>query len=186
MPRSLYQSILGSAFDSVPDKIREMHTFARVAKGTADVSRGDGWAVRLICRLAKLPEARPNVPVETTFEPISGGERWTRRFDGQPFQTDMMAGTGEAYPCMLEWLGPFLFKMRVTATTEGIDLTPETVSLGPLPVPLALAPKAVGHERVRDGKYRFSVEVTFPLIGKVFGYDGWLEPSTLVEDRQTA
>ena len=186
MPRVLYQSILGAAFDSVPEKIREMHTFARVAKGTADVSRGSGWAVELICRLAKLPGARTNVPVETTFEPIVGGERWTRRFDGQPFRTDMMAGAGEAYPCMLERLGPFLFKMRVTATTEGIDLTPETVLLGPLPVPLALAPRAVGRERVRDGHYRFTVEVTFPVIGKVFGYDGWLEPSELVENRQIA
>jgi hypothetical protein len=186
MPRTLYQSILGSDFDTVPDKIREMHSFARVAKGTADVSRGSGWGARLICRLAKLPEARSKVPVETSFEPIAGGERWTRRFDGQPFQTDMMAGTGEAYPCMLERLGPFLFKMRVTATTDGIDLTPEKVFLGPLPVPLALAPRAVGRERVRDGRYRFSVEVTFPLIGKVFGYEGWLEPGLLVENRQPA
>ncbi len=182
MPRTLYHSILGSDFDDVPLKIREMHSFARVARGTADVTRGPSRAARLICRLAKLPQARRDVAVETTFAPIDGGERWTRSFEGQPFQTDMMAGTGEPFPCMVERLGPFLFKMRVSATPEGIDLTPEKVFLGPLPVPLALAPRATGRERVHDGRYTFAVEVTFPLIGKVFGYDGWLEPAELMPE----
>lgn len=182
MPRTLYQSILGADFDQVPWEIREMHSFARVARGKADVSRGRSMAAGLICRLANLPNARKDVVVETTFAPIDGGERWTRRFDGQPFQTDMMAGNGETFPCMEERLGPFLFKMRVTASEEGIDLAPEKVFLGPLPIPLALAPSAAGRERVRGGRYRFSVEVTFPLIGKVFGYDGWLEPAELVAE----
>ncbi|MGX1498310.1 hypothetical protein ACSSV1_003361 [Labrenzia sp. MBR-25] len=185
MPRTLYQTILGPEFDKVPAEIRRMHSFARVAQGTADVIRGSSWGARLICRLAKLPEARMGVPVETSFEPIVGGERWTRRFDGQPFQTDMMAGKGEAYPCMLERLGPFLFKMQVTASEQGIDITPAEVSLGPLSLPLCLAPRAVGRERVVDGRYSFSVEVTFPLIGKVFGYNGRLQPAVLIDDAET-
>ena len=89
MPRTLYQTILGPEFDKAPAEIRRMHSFARVARGTADITRGSSWGARLICRLAKLPEAQMGVPVETSFEPIVGGERWTRRFDGQPFQTDM-------------------------------------------------------------------------------------------------
>ena len=182
MPRTLYQTILGPEFDKVPAEIRRMHSFARVARGTADVTRGSSWGARLICRLAKLPEAQMGVPVETSFEPIVGGERWTRRFDGQPFQTDMMAGKGDAYPCMLERLGPFLFKMRVTASDKGIDITPAEVSLGPLPLSLRLAPRAVGRERVVDGRYSFTVVVTFPLIGKVFGYNGRLEPAVLIDD----
>lgn len=182
MPRTLYLTILGADFDQVPLEIRKMHRHARTARGTADVSRGSSWGARMICRLARLPDARKGVAVETSFEPIEGGERWTRRFDGQPFATDMMAGDGEAFPCMEERLGPFLFKMRVSASGDGIDLAPEKVFLGPVPVPLALAPKAVGRERVRDGRYRFFVEVTFPLIGKVFGYDGWLEPAEIVSD----
>ncbi|TYC67654.1 DUF4166 domain-containing protein [Stappia sp. BW2] len=184
MPRTLYQDILGPDFAKVPEQIRYMHSFARVARGIADVSRGTSLAARLICRLAKFPEARMGVPVETSFEPIAGGERWTRRFDRQPFQTDMMAGNGEAYPCMLERLGPFLFKMQVSATEQGIDITPAEVSLGPLSLPLPLAPRAVGRERVVDGRYSFSVEVTFPLIGKVFGYNGRLEPAVLIDDAE--
>jgi len=182
MPRTLYQSILGDDFEQVPLKIREMHSFARVARGAADVTCGQSIIAGLICRLARLPEARKDVAVETTFAPIDGGERWTRRFDGQPFQTDMIAGTQEKYPCMVERLGPFTFKMRVTASPEGIDLAPEKVFLGPIPLWLTLAPIAIGRERVREGRYRFSVEVTFPLIGKVFGYDGWLEPAERVAE----
>ncbi len=182
MSRTLYQTILGSDFDKVPQEIREMHRFARLAKGTATVSRGASRVAELVCRLARLPEAQRDVDVETSFEPLKTGERWTRRFNGQPFRTDMLPGSGETFPCMEERLGPFLFKMRVTATADGIDLRPEKVYLGPVRIPLAMAPMALGRERVIDGRYAFSVEVTFPLIGKVFGYEGWLAPSDFVQD----
>ncbi|MDN3718371.1 DUF4166 domain-containing protein [Roseibium salinum] len=155
MSRILYRAILGEEFDRLPPQIRDMHRFAARAKGTAGVSQGRSWAARLICRLTRLPRPASNVPVETSFEPLETGERWTRRFDGQPFQTDMLPGTRESFPCMLERLGPFLFKMRVTATAEGIDLTPEQVLLGPLRIPPALAPRPLGRERVVDGHYHF-------------------------------
>ncbi|MCX2723799.1 DUF4166 domain-containing protein [Roseibium salinum] len=186
MSRILYRAILGEEFDRLPPQIRDMHRFAARAKGTAGVSQGRSWAARLICRLTRLPRPASNVPVETSFEPLETGERWTRRFDGQPFQTDMLPGTRESFPCMLERLGPFLFKMRVTATAEGIDLTPEQVLLGPLRIPPALAPRPLGRERVVDGHYHFSVEVRFPLIGKVFGYQGTLQPSEFVAEAEPA
>ncbi|MEO0976814.1 MAG: DUF4166 domain-containing protein [Pseudomonadota bacterium] len=186
MPRVLYQTILGDDFEQVPARIREMHTFARRATGTADVWWGASPAARLICRLASLPQAQTNARIETSFIEIEGGERWTRRFDGQPFMTDMIAGKDEPFPCMLERLGPFLFKMRVTARSTGIDLTPEYVFLGPLKIPKAFAPRATGRERVEDDRYCLSVEVSFPFVGKVFGYEGTIEPWELVSDHETA
>lgn len=182
MTRTLYQTILGADFDQVPPEIRRMHSFARVATGSADVTRGRSAVAGLICYLARLPEARKGVAVETHFAPIEGGERWTRVFGKQPFQTDMMVGKRDNFPCMEERLGPFLFMMRVIATPDGIDLTPEKVYLGPLSIPLWLSPKAIGRERVKNGKYSFFVEVTFPFVGKVFGYSGWLEPSVLLDE----
>ncbi|WP_421981663.1 DUF4166 domain-containing protein [Roseibium sp.] len=186
MPRVLYQTILGERFQQVPAQIRDMHTFARRATGTANVWWGASHAARLICRLASLPQAQENARIETSFTEIDGGERWVRRFDGQPFMTDMIAGKDEAFPCMLERLGPFLFKMRVTPSSAGIDLTPEHVFLGPLKIPKALAPRATGRERVENDRYSLSVEVSFPLVGKVFGYDGRIAPCDLVSDRETA
>lgn len=100
--------------------------------------------------------------------------------------TDMIAGKDETFPCMLERLGPFLFKMRVTAHSTGIDLIPEHVFLGPLKIPKALAPMAAGRERVENDRYCLSVEVSFPFIGKVFGYEGTIEPSEFVSDRESA
>ncbi|WP_422385033.1 DUF4166 domain-containing protein [Roseibium album] len=186
MPRNLYQTILGQSFEQIPIQIRDMHTFARRAIGTANVTRGRSPVANLICCLASLPMARENVQIETSFVEIDGGERWTRRFDGQPFETDMMAGKGEPFPCMLERLGPFLFKMRVTASPAGLDLSPEFVFLGPVKIPSFLALKAIGRERVVDGRYRFSGNVSFPLIGKVFGYEGSIEPSEFVSDNEPA
>lgn len=186
MPRVLYQTILGNSFKQVPAPIQEMHTFARRATGTATVWWGASPAARLICRLASLPQAQTNARIETSFTEIDGGERWVRKFDGQPFMTDMIAGKDEPFPCMLERLGPFLFKMRVTPSSAGIDLTPEHVFLGPLKIPKTLAPRATGRERVEDDRYRLSVEVSFPLVGKVFGYEGTIEPCELVSDPEMA
>ncbi|WP_346899729.1 DUF4166 domain-containing protein [uncultured Roseibium sp.] len=182
MQRTLYQSILGDAFAQLPEEIRYMHTYAREATGTANVRRGTSWAARLIGSLAALPDTATDVPVRTSFAPLENGERWTRRFAEDPFQTDMIAGTEEPYPCMRERLGPFLFKMRVSVRPDGLDLDPESIHLGPLRLPGFLAPKAYGRERVVDGKYSFSVKVIFPLIGTVLEYEGRLTPSITVSD----
>jgi hypothetical protein len=174
MTRTLYRTLLGADFDRLPAVIRDMHANASRAVGCADIARGKGILARLICAFARTPKSGRNVAIETTFEPIDGGERWTRTFAGQPFRTDMLIDA-RAPGRLRERFGPFLFHLRMVATEEGTDLLPDRVFLWGVKLPRALSPEAVGHERVRDGRYRFNVVVRFPLAGDVLRYEGTIE-----------
>ena len=50
------------------------------------------------------------------------------------------------------------------------------VRLRGIPVPLWLIPGSAAYKRIEDGKYRFYVGFSLPLVGKVFSYSGLLEP----------
>ncbi len=176
MNRTLYQTLLGDAFKTLPDEIKAMHGRAEKAKGCADIVRGGSPLARLICALSHVPKTGRGVTIETSFEQIDGGERWTRRFDGEAFQTDMLIDKRAPRPQLSEKFGPFLFRLRMIAHKDGIDLMPESVSLWGLTLPKILCPEAVGLERVKDGRYHFDVSVRFPLAGEVLSYQGWIEP----------
>jgi len=149
MTRMLYQALLGDAFETLPEKIKAMHGHAARAEGRADIVRGTSPLARLICAVAHVPETGRDVSVETTFETIEGGERWTRRFNGQAFQTDMLIDKAAPHPRLRERFGPLVFGLRMIAHGDGVDLIPESVSLWGLPLPKFLCPEAVGLERVR-------------------------------------
>ena len=176
MTRTLYRTLLGGQFEKLPDKLQEMHGGASLAKGCADIKRGTSPLARFICALSHIPKTGRDVPIETSFEQIEGGERWTRRFDGEAFQTDMLIDHVGSQPRLSEKFGPFLFRLKVIAHDDGIDLIPDNVSLWGLSLPKILCPEAVGLERERDGRYHFDVSVRFPLAGEVLSYQGWIEP----------
>lgn len=175
MTLSLYKTLLGDAFDRLPATIREMHSGVARAAGRADIEYGQSPLARTICRLAKFPEAGRDVPAEVRFDVLPKGERWTRSFNGQSFQTELLNDRGSPTPYLIEKFGPLHFRLRVVAHADGVDLTPEGVRLFGLPLPRFLCPEAIGMERERDGRYWFDVSVRFPLVGDVVRYQGWLE-----------
>lgn len=176
MDRTLYRTLLGEAFDVLPEKIRAMHSGAARAEGRADITRGTSPLARLICSLARVPQTGEGVPVVTTFEQIENGERWTRVFDGEAFCTDMLIDPSAPHPRLTEKFGPFVFRLKMIAHRDGIDLIPESVGLWGLPLPKLLCPEAIGLERVKDGSYHFNVSVRFPLAGEILSYQGSIEP----------
>ncbi len=44
-------------------------------------------------------------------------------------------------------------------------------------LPLSLGPRSTAVESVQDGKFRFQVEVSLPLIGLIVRYHGTLTPT---------
>lgn len=176
MEAPLYKTLLGEAFNRLPASVQAMHDGVGKAAGRADIEHGRSLLARIICKLANMPEAGSDLIAETYFESLPTGERWTRVFNGQSFQTDLLLHQKTPSPYLMEKFGPLSFRLRVTAHADGVDLTPEGVCLFGLPLPGFLCPEAVGMERERDGRYRFEVSVRFPLAGDVVSYRGWLEP----------
>ena len=139
--------------------------------GRADVERGRGLAARLVAWMLGLPPEGRKQALSVTFEPIEGREIWTRMFGASVFRSvqDDQGGL------LRERAGPVVFLFALETSGEGLALILRGVRVFGVPLPHFMHPLVRTFESERDGRYRFDVEGSLPLIGPIVRYAGWLE-----------
>lgn len=175
----LYRDILGSAFETLPPRLRELHgsSAPRQWTGFAEVRRGRGPFAALAAAIVGFPKAGARVPVTVTFSPEKGAERWARNFGGRCFSSIQSAGTGRSAHLLVERFGPASFALALVADEGRLILIPRRWSLLGLPMPRCLLPTGRSFETERDGRFCFDVEIALPLIGRIVAYRGSLDPA---------
>lgn len=178
---ALFETVLGAqALARMPAAIRAFHAndAEPVWQGRAEVLRGDGRAIALLCRLFGLPEAGSELPVTVS---VTHGdsfdetcEIWTRNFAGQRFHSRLSLGRdGE----LRETFGPFSFTLAAAGDREGLALPIAAWRVFGLPLPRVLMPSAEAYETVdAEGRFRFDVRLSLPFFGLLAHYRGWLKP----------
>lgn len=169
----LYARAMGARFAQLPTQVREMHMVAgdAAARGAGNVQRGRGLAW-LIGRTMGFPPAGDH-PVHVAFGEHGGKERWTRDFGGHRFSSELsQAGQGVA-----ERFGPLRFAFDLPSDDAGLRMVLRGWSMSGVPMPRWLGPRIEAREWAEDGRFRFEVGVSMPLIGDVVRYSGWLERS---------
>jgi hypothetical protein len=173
-PAPLYRRIMDDGFERLPPAVREGHQVdgELVLKGEARIARGASLLARLAGRLLRLPPAAESVAVTVWMEEKDGGEIWRRDFGGVGFAT-RLAKHG---PRLVERFGLLRFGMELKSEPDGLSMPMRRWWIGPLPMPIALAPRVLGREREVDGRFHFDVPLALPLAGPLIHYSGWLEP----------
>ncbi|CAD5300345.1 Saccharopine dehydrogenase, NADP-dependent [Bosea sp. 62] len=178
---ALFETVLGAqAFAMLPATIRAFHAADAepVWRGRADIARGDGAMIGLLCRLFGLPTAGTDLPVTVS---VARGdsldescETWTRNFAGQRFHSRLSVDrNGE----LREAFGPFSFTLAAQSDREGLALPIANWRVFGLPLPRFLMPSADARETVdADGRFRFDVKLSLPFFGLLAHYRGWLKP----------
>ena len=172
--RPLYARVMGADFDRLSPAVRSIHDVLRDkgASGRATVTRGKGWVGRAIAWAMRFPAAGDH-PLHVHFEETDAVERWTRDFGGHRFSSRLRdGGRGR----IVESFGPLRFHFRLPVQSGGLGMELERWSLGPLPLPMALAPRSPAREWEEDGLFHFDVPIALPVIGRVIRYRGWLQP----------
>jgi NAD(P)-dependent dehydrogenase (short-subunit alcohol dehydrogenase family) len=172
-PPPLYARVMGEDFGRLPRAVRAMHEVLRDggAGGRAVVGRGRNPLARLVAALLRFPPEGEH-RLHVTFAERQGVERWTRDFSGRRFSSRLSARGGG----LEERFGPFSFAFRLPVEEAGLAMEMTGWRLGPLPLPLALAPRTPAREWEEDGRFHFDVAIALPLVGPVVRYRGWLEP----------
>ncbi|WP_447760816.1 DUF4166 domain-containing protein [Sphingopyxis panaciterrae] len=175
----LYEKLLGSAFASLPPRLRDLHGTKekRQWRGHAEVRRGRGLLARLAAAIFGFPRAGSQVPVTVDFNPEKDSERWTRDFGGRTFSSLQSPGTGKNQYLLVERFGPASFAMALVAEQGRLYLVPRRWTLFGIPMPHFLLPNGTSFEHEVDGKFHFDVEISAPLIGPIVAYRGMLEPA---------
>jgi hypothetical protein len=173
MIEPLYRRLLGSAFDRLPQRVRELHDFTGVSiwEGRAGVERGRSLAARIAAALTSLPPSGDDQPLRVTFHAIAEREIWARQFGPALFRSVQYEGGGLLH----ERVGPTTFVFTPVASEEGLALRLDGFRVLGVPLPRALHPVVRTFECEQSGRYHFEVEAHLPLFGLLIRYAGWLE-----------
>lgn len=174
----IYRQVLGSAFDSLPPAIRQLHDSSspRNWVGKADVTRGKGLVARLIASIVGFPKSGNDVPVTVTFSPENGGELWTRTFGNRRFSSFQAPGKGRSRHLLVERFGIATFALALVVENGRLTLIPRAWSVLGIPMPSLLLPRGNSFEAESDGQFRFNVTISVPWIGLIVAYRGTLSP----------
>ncbi|MGV8961183.1 MAG: DUF4166 domain-containing protein [Stenotrophomonas sp.] len=175
MNRPLFEQVLGAGFDQLPPVLRALHSIPQRRRyaGNGSIRRGRHWLVAPCAWLARLPRTAASVPVEVDFHVDHRGERWHRRFAGQPMHSRLWLQDGKLH----EQLGAVRFRFALEAVNGQILWRAERAwAFGLLPLPAGWFAGVRCREREHRGRYEFLVDVALPLIGPLIRYEGWLEP----------
>lgn len=181
--QSIFEIALGPhRVNTLPKKLQQFHGASGPVlwSGQADVTRGAGALSRLVGRIFRFPQSGQAVPVTVSLDrtrtlqdtPI---EVWTRTFAGRSM-TSVLSGHGGGV--MLERFAPFTFGLKLEQDAKGIQMPVAHWRIGKIPLPGFLAPRSETREHIDgDGRFRFDVGLSAPLVGSLVHYRGWLEPT---------
>ena len=176
--KPLFQRILGSAWDELPQPVRDMHYVngELTAVGTAEVTRGGNPVARIVAGAFGFPPAGQNVPLTVHMTSDGNREIWTRQFAGRQFRSVLTAGRGRSEWLLTETFGSVTFAIALVWSANRLSFVVRRWSILGMPLPLALAPGGDTFESAQDGRFHFNVEIKLPLFGLIVRYRGCLNP----------
>ncbi|HYI40612.1 MAG TPA: DUF4166 domain-containing protein [Allosphingosinicella sp.] len=180
----LHARVMGARFEALPPAVRAMHEVLRDggAAGEAEVRRGNNPLARSIASLFGFPTEGFH-RLHVVFAERGGTERWTRDFSGRSFSSRLSERDGR----LTERFGVLRFAFELPSgkagpcDEAGLRMVIRRWWLGPLPLPLFLAPRSEAREWEEGGRFHFDVPIALPLLGLLVHYRGWLEPLDGVE-----
>lgn len=165
-----FRELLGAQFQQLAPAVRSVHDgLSHRLRGTATVERGEALLARLICRLAHLPRAQRDGPVEIDLVADRDGETWTRRFGGSAPMRSRLRACGAM---LVEELGPLRLMFQLRHVDGAVAWQLRSVSVLGLRAPARWLAMTQARSSESNGRYCFEVRVVLPFVGAVIAYHG--------------
>ncbi len=173
----IYRQLLGSVFDDLPRRVREIHAAdtEQTWEGAASVRRGRGLIARALATLFRFPPAADKVPVRVSRSEANGVECWARSFAGKQFSSSQSLGRSREDRLLIERFGPISVALALVKEADRLYFIPRRWRILGLPLPSFLLPSGRSFETEKDGQFCFDVEISAPLIGLIVAYRGLLK-----------
>ena len=179
LQQSPFERLLGADFERMPAPVWHLHSLrgALLTAGRADVTAATGILARLLCWNAGLPKPGRDMAVTVLFTPDGqGGEHWDRKFADRRYASSISLGEGRDQGFLIEHFSLFHLQFRLTAQPEGLTWILTGWRLLGIPLPRWSVPAIRCVEGADGERFTFDIDVTFPLIGWLIHYRGWLLP----------
>jgi hypothetical protein len=174
---SLYQHLLGSAYDDLPQQVKRLHAGEGTTmwRGQASVKRGSGVFANIMAVLLGFPKSTESTPVTVSFHRGAKGETWQRTFGKYKFSSFQARGKGRNVHLLTERFGVITAALALVIKDESLYLIPRRVSFLGIPMPKLFLPSGESFECETDGVFNFNVTIKVPVLGLIVAYKGWLK-----------
>ena len=169
----------GAEFERLHPLLQALHLRGGTLAGPIEIALGRGLARPFGQALARklgipLQAGRHTLRVEIAHRPDC--LLWGRRFDDRQRMDSTFHPFG-AWPdgVWLEQTGPVRLGLAVEVIDGGWYWRCRKAWVFGVRLPLALFPQSSAYKCIEDGRYRFQVTFTMPLLGDVLSYGGLLE-----------
>jgi hypothetical protein len=178
---ALYPRLFGAAWSEIDTALQGMHCNGGPvhAAGVFRISHGTSVGAKLLLWFLRLPPPSAAAQVELTARPVGESETWLRLFDGKPVVTEQRAVSG----LLAERFGALEFRFRLSFADHAIHYRQVGVMLRiglpfvlEIPLPGWASPQVSAWETAgaSEMETRVRVEVSVPLAGLLFSYEGEL------------
>jgi hypothetical protein len=177
-PPLTVQAWFGPAFAALDPALQRLHRDGGTLAGPVRIVFPTGLRGvigRRIARRMGIPCDGHAHRLQVTVRSEAGALHWERRFDaGVPFAS-VFVPVG-AYPdgYWVESTAALSLRLGVVIADGAWHWRHRATMLAGLALPAWLGPRVHGEKAVLDGRYRFGVALSLPLLGQVMAYAGSL------------
>jgi Domain of unknown function (DUF4166) len=169
----------GAAFSELHPLLQDLHLRGGTLAGPVDIRIGRGIGRLFGAALARqfaIPAIGGSHPFAVTIFHGDDGLHWHRRFGGQAEMKSLFVPVGTlADGYWIETNGPVRLALTVDIVNGSWHWRCLKIWLHGMRMPLWLLPKTTAFKRVENGRYRFFVGLSLPLLGTVLSYGGLLD-----------
>lgn len=172
----------GEAFTHLHPLLQQLHQTGGQLSGTVTIELVTNPLARLIGqRLAKklgIPTDKNQCPFQVEISHTPDALLWSRQF-GTHKMISVFKPIG-TYPTghWLETTGAIQLQLGVDISQGGWTWVTQALRFKGVSLPLSVMPRTHAYKRIEEGQYRFGVEFSLPVLGKLLSYSGLLHPST--------
>ncbi len=173
---TLFQQLMGSAFDDLPLSLQRFHgqSGKTTWTGRADVIGSGNPLAKMISRIFRFPAPGKDQPLTVTVSPYKDGERWVRTYGTRSMVSTLRPGVGRSDRLIVERFGPVAVHMALVVEDERLQLVPRRMTIFGVPLPARLLPGDLCFEQDRAGVFGFDVTLSLPGVGRIVTYRGTL------------
>lgn len=187
MHNTLVSAWFGPSFKELHPLLQQLHTHGGVLSGTVEIKIPHGFTGvigRKLAKILSIPFHGVEHDLVVSISHHADGLHWDRCFDNRISMHSVFQPVGrlpEGH--WVESTGPIKLFLTVDTLNGGWYWRTLKITVRGITLPVWLFPKSKAYKTIEDGKYRFYVGFSLPLLGTVLSYSGLLAPS--VAARQT-
>lgn len=171
------ESWFGERFCELHPLLQALHREGGLLTGVVQVEYGRGvagWLGRRLARRMGLPRGGGTVPMAVRISDDGHCLLWSRRFADATFESrfEPVGQFGKGY--WRERTGVVALVLDVQIIEGGWHWRHLRSSVAGLPLPAGLV-RTAASKQIHEGRYRFGIAVSMPVLGRLLSYAGDLD-----------